>query len=269
MAEDRHGEADMTFWEHLDVLRASLLKMLAAMAVCSVVAFVCKDALFDFILAPGCSDFVTFRLLGRIGTWAGAGGMAPFTVKLINTDLAAQFVLHMKAAVFAGLLVASPYAIYLLFRFVSPALYEDERRYSVGITGGAYVMFLVGVLLNYFLIFPLTVRFLGMYQVSGAVENVITLQSYMDTLLMMSLTMGVVFEVPVLCWLLARAGFLTSGYMRRYRKHAVVVILVVAAVITPTSDVFTLLLVALPITLLYEVSILLVRATERKRQQTA
>ena len=117
MAEDRHGEADMTFWEHLDVLRASLLKMLTAMAVCSVVAFVCKDALFDFILAPGCSDFVTFRLLGRIGTWAGAGGMAPFTVKLINTDLAAQFVLHMKAAVFAGLLVASPYAIYLLFRF--------------------------------------------------------------------------------------------------------------------------------------------------------
>lgn len=269
MAEDRRGEAGMTFWEHLDVLRASLLKILAVTAVCGAVAFVCKEALFDVVLAPGSSDFVTYRLFGRVGAWIGADGVAEFTVKLINTDLAAQFVIHMKTAACAGVLVASPYAIYLLFRFVSPALYENERRYSVGIVGGAYVMFLAGVLLNYFLIFPLTVRFLAMYQVSGAVENVITLQSYMDTLLLMSLTMGVVFEVPVLSWLLARAGFLTSGYMRRYRKHAVVVILIVAAVITPTSDAFTLLLVAFPIGLLYEVSILLVRMTERGRLRAA
>ena len=127
-----------------------------------------------------------------------------------------------------------------MFRFVSPALYTHERRYAVRTVGVGYLMFLSGAALNYFLIFPLTFRFLGTYQVSAEVENTITLESYMDTLLMMTLTMGIVFEIPILCWLLARLGFLTASFMRRYRRHAIVLILVAAAVITPTSDVFRL-----------------------------
>ena len=131
--------------------------------------------------------------------------------------------------------------------------------------GAGYVMFLLGSALNYFLIFPLTFRFLGTYQVSAEVENAITLQSYMDTLLTMNLMLGIVFEIPVLCWLLARFGVLDTAFMRRYRRHAIVVILVAAAVITPTSYVFTLLLVALPMWLLYEAGIWVVAATERRR----
>ncbi len=148
---------------------------------------------------------------------------------------------------------------------MSPALYADERKYVVRVVGGGYAMFLLGVAVSYFLIFPLTFRFLGTYQVSGEVENMISLQSYISTLMTMSLAMGLamglVFEIPILSWLFAKLGFLSAGFMRRYRKHAVVVILVVAAIITPTSDVFTLSLVALPMWLLYEVSIWVVSRT--------
>jgi len=148
---------------------------------------------------------------------------------------------------------------------VSPALYACERKYAVRIVGGGYAMFLMGVAVSYFLIFPLTFRFLGTYQVSGEVENMIVLQSYISTLVLMCLTMGIVFEIPILSWLFAKLGFLTADFMRRYRKHAIVIILIVAAVITPTSDVFTLSLVTLPMWVLYEASILVVNRAASKK----
>lgn len=159
----------------------------------------------------------------------------------------------------AALCCASPYILYQLFRFVLPALYADERKYVVRMVGGGYLMFMLGVSVSYFLIFPLTFRFLGTYQVSGDVMNMITLQSYISTMMLMCLAMGIVFEIPILSWLFAKLGLLSADFMRKYRKHAVVVILVIAAIITPTSDVFTLSLVALPMWLLYEVSILIVK----------
>ena len=158
-----------------------------------------------------------------------------------------------------GVICSSPYIVYQLFRFVSPALYAAERRYVVRVVGFGYLLFLVGAAVSYFLVFPLTFRFLGTYQVSGEVTNMITLESYISTLMTMTLAMGIVFEIPVLSWLFAKLGFLSSAFMRRYRKHAIVIILIVAAVITPTSDVFTLLVVALPMYLLYELSIVIVR----------
>lgn len=191
-----------------------------------------------------------------------------FLVKLINTGLAEQFIIHMKATLCAGILCASPYILYQLFRFVSPALYVNERKYVVRVVGGGYAMFALDVAVSYFLIFPLTFRFLGTYQVSGEVENIIALQSYISTLMTMSLAMGLVFEIPILSWLFAKLGLLSDGFMRKYRKHAIVVILVVAAIITPTSDVFTLSLVALPMWLLYEVSILIVNRTTNKDIRT-
>jgi len=142
-----------------------------------------------------------------------------FYVKMINTQLAAQFITHMSVSFYTGFLLASPYVIYQLFRFVSPALYENEKKYSTRIVGWGYFLFMMGVLLNYFLIFPLTFRFLATYQVSMEVENTITLSSYMDTLMMMSLMMGIVFEIPVLCWLFAKLGFLTADFMKRYRRY--------------------------------------------------
>lgn len=156
-----------------------------------------------------------------------------------------------------GVLCSSPYSVCELFRYVSPALYDNERRYAVTIISSGYVMFMIGVAVSYLIIFPLTFRFLGTYQVSVDVANMVTLQSYMSTLMMMSLTMGLVFELPVVIWLLSRMGIVSSGFLRKYRRHAVVIILVIAAVITPTSDIFTLLLVSLPMYMLYEISILI------------
>ena len=243
----------LTFWDHLDVLRSSLIRMAVAVAVLAVAAFVLKEELFSVVLAPRSSDFVTYRLLG----------VTPFHLHLMNTGLTEQFMIHMRTALYAGLLAASPYVLYELFRFVSPGLYQNERRYAGWIVGAAYVMFLVGTIVNYFVVFPLTVRFLGTYQVSPDVANMLTLQSYVDTLLGMSLVMGVVFELPVVCGLMGRMGLLTDQWMNDYRRHAVVAILVVAAIITPTTDVFTLFVVALPIYLLYEVSIWIVRITKQ------
>ena len=189
-------------------------------------------------------------------------GVEPFSVHLMNTGLTEQFMIHMKTAMYAGVLVASPYIIYMLFRFVSPALYDNEKRYATLLCGSGYVMFILGTAINYFLIFPLTVKFLGTYQVSPDVANMLTLQSYMDTLLMMSLVMGIIFELPVVSWILGRMGLVNAQMMQSMRRHAIVAILVVAAIITPTTDAFTLLVVALPIWLLYELSIVIVRITE-------
>ena len=248
-----------SFWDHLDILRASLVKIAAVTAVFAVVAFFFKEALFSIILAPKDADFITYRWLYFFSGWVTDEQSQDFYVKLINTGLAQQFMIHMKVAMCTGVLCASPYILYQLFRFVSPALYANERKYVVRVVGYGYIMFMVGVLISYFLIFPLTFRFLGTYQVSDQVENMISLQSYISTLLMMSLAMGIVFEIPILSWLFAKLGFISADFMRRYRRHAVVIILIVAAIITPTSDVFTLLLVSLPMWLLYEVSILIVK----------
>nr|WP_278707248.1 twin-arginine translocase subunit TatC [Bacteroides intestinalis] len=254
-----------SFWEHLDVLRAAIVRIVAVAVVFGIAAFCFKEELFAVVLAPKNDGFITYRLFNRIAAWAG-GETGSFAVQLINTGLAQQFIIHMKTALCAGVLCASPYILYQLLRFVSPALYANERKYVVRVVGGGYAMFVVGVLVSYFLIFPLTFRFLGTYQVSGDVANLITLDSYISTLVLMCLSMGIVFEIPILSWLFAKLGFLSAGFMCRYRKHAIVIILVVAAIITPTSDVFTLSLVALPMWLLYEVSILLV---DRVKKQTS
>jgi len=240
-----------TFWDHLDALRSCIIHMLIATVAFGVVAFMMKETLFDIVLAPRQSDFITYRLLN----------VEPFDIHLMNTGLTEQFMIHMRTALYAGLLMASPIVLYQLFRFISPALYDNERRYAVGLVGSAYVMFMAGTLLNYFLVFPLTVKFLGTYQVDPSVANMLTLQSYIDTLLTMSLVMGIVFELPVMCWLLGKMGLVNGALMRRYRRHAIVAILIVAAIITPTTDIFTLCIVSLPIWLLYEVSIWIVKTS--------
>ena len=255
MANSQKPIAGMTVWDHLDVLRSSLIRMAVAVVGFAVVAFILKDELFGVVLAPRSSDFITYRLLG----------VTPFSLHLMNIGLTEQFMIHVRTAMYAGLLLASPYILYELFRFVSPGLYQNERRYAVWIVGTAYLMFVIGTLVNYFVVFPLTLRFLGTYQVSPDVTNMLTLQSYVDTLLGMSLVMGVVFELPVVCGLLGRMGLLSDRMMSEYRRHAIVAILIVAAIITPTTDVFTLLVVALPIYLLYEVSIQIVRITKLNR----
>lgn len=238
-----------SFWDHLDELRTRLIRVIVAVVLFAVVAFLLKNVLFDIILAPCKSDFLIYQLIGA----------PPFSIHLINTGLTEQFMAHMRVSMYAGLLTASPYIIYELFGFVSPGLYANERRYAVLIGGTAYVMFLLGTVLNYFVIFPLTVRFLGTYQVSADVTNMLSLQSYIDTLIVMSFVMGVVFELPVVCGMMGRMGLINASMMSNYRRHAIVAILILAAIITPTTDVFTLFIVAIPIWMLYEVSIWVVK----------
>ena len=183
----------MGFWEHLEVLRHCLFRILAVTLVAGIAAFCFKNLLFTVVLAPKSPDFVTYRLFERL-----VGPLQSFEVGLINIELAQQFIIHLKVALWMGLIIVSPYVLYVLFGFVAPALYDAERRHAVKAVVGGYIMFLLGVLLNYFLIFPLTFRFLGTYQVDPSVNNVISLDSYISTLLMLSLAMGIIFELPVL-----------------------------------------------------------------------
>lgn len=255
----------MGFWEHLEELRSIVLRIIIVTIACGIVAFLFKDELFAVVLAPKHPDFITYQWLSAVNSIFGQAAVAHFKVQLINTGLAEQFIIHVKVAMCAGILCVLPYILYLLFLFISPALYENERKYAVGIVASGYAMFFFGILVSYLLIFPLTFHFLGTYQVSGEVTNMVTLQSYISTLVVMSLTMGIVFEMPVLVWLFARMGLLSAKLLSTYRKHAVIAILVVAAVITPTSDVFTLLLVSIPMCMLYEISVAVVRITRRAK----
>lgn len=261
------SQQEATFWDHLDELRGVLVRIIVAVVLAAMVAFLLKDQLFAIILAPKDSDFITFYLLDGVISLLSLGeGVESFSVDLINTQLTQQFITHITMAIYAGFLVVFPYLLYELFRFVSPALYVDERRYTSGVVASGYVMFLLGVALNYFLIFPLTFRFLGSYQVSEVVVNMISLESYIGTFMMLNMMMGLIFEMPILCWLFAKLGFISAAFMKEYRRHAVVLLLFVAALITPTVDVVTLILVAMPMYLLYEVSILIVQLTSPKQR---
>lgn len=246
-------KSELTFWEHLDELRSVIIRILAVVFVALIVAFCFKDVMFAVLLAPQHPDFVTYRWMD---------GFMPGSlqhIQLINTELAQQFLIHIKAAACVGVIAVSPYVLYECFRFISPALYQNEWRCAVWIVVGSYVMFMLGMLFSYFVIFPFTFRFLGTYQVDPDVVNTITLESYMSTLLAITLMLGLVFQMPVLSWILGRVGLIDRSMMRRCRRHVIVGILVAAAIITPTSDAFTLLLVSVPMYLLYELSIFLVK----------
>ncbi len=253
----------MSFWDHLDALRAVLIKIVVVLVVFTVVMFAYMPQIFDsVILAPCRGDFVLYRLFERITAgipFAPQFSTQGFHVNLINIQLASQFFIHMSTSFWLALVLAFPVVLYLLWTFVRPALYERERHgvrlaFCVGI-----LMFYLGVAVGYFTVFPVTLRFLADYQVSDMVPNQISLDSYMDTFLMMIFIMGVVFELPLLAWLLGNLSVLHRRFFGTYRRHAIVALLFLAAVITPTGDPFTLMIVFLPIYLLYELSALLVK----------
>lgn len=251
----------MTFWDHMDELRKTLTYPFLALIALTIVAFVLKEPVFDVMLAANDPDFITYGLA------PGGGERSALYLNLISTELPAQMLMHLKVSFYVGLILTIPFFFYKLFRFASPAMYKNERAYSVKVIVSAFVAFFAGIVANYFVIFPFSLRFLASYQVSSQVDNLITLNSYMGTLISLSLLMGICFELPVMSWLLSKLGILKADMLKRYRKHAIVGIVAVSAVITPTTDIFTLLLVCAPITLLYELSVLIVRASERKQKK--
>ncbi len=257
------NEKEMTFWEHLEELRWVLLRILGSVVLLMIVSFGFMPLLFDgLVLAPTDSEFFLYRWFCRV---SGQLSFLPdfcndtYRVDIININVASQFLTHISVSFWFAFVLAFPYILFELWRFVSPALYQNEKK-NVGMafTAGTF-MFYLGCVVGYAIVFPLTFRFLTEYRLSEAITNQISLTSYMGNFLMTNFIMGVVFELPLLAWLLSKMGLVDRSFFRRYRRHAVVVLLVLAAVITPSGDPFTLAVVFTPLYLLYELSILVVQ----------
>lgn len=249
-----------TFWGHVEVFRWMLVRCLAVVMGVAVLAFCYKEFVFErLILAPCDAGFATYRLMERLGI-----ALSPGEVELINIELASQLMIHLKVAFYLALVVAFPYLVVELWLFAAPALYSNERRPAAVAVVALFFQFFLGMALAYWLIFPLTFNFLGTYQVSARVANQISLGSYIGTFIGLLFMMGLVFEMPIVAYFFARIGVLRADFLRRWRKVAVVLVLVAAAFITPSTDVFTMCLVALPLWVLYEFSVFVVRRSEPK-----
>lgn len=264
------AEKELTFWDHLDELRRVLFRVLAVWFVLAVGYFIAMPYLFDgVILAPCHNDFIFYDFLRWIGQELNLQDeffTQEFHVKLININLAAPFFIHMSTAFWMSVVTATPYLFYEIWRFISPALYPKERKGVKKALGIGTVMFFIGVLLGYFMVYPLTLRFLSTYELSAAIENQISLNSYIDNFMMLVLCMGLAFELPLVTWLLSLLGVVHKSFLCKYRRYAIVLIVVVAAIITPTGDPFTLTVVAVPLYLLYELSILMIK--DKKEEDT-
>ena len=249
----------MTFGGHLEVLRRMLVRIIALAGILAIVVFCFKDITCHLLLAPSECDFVTYRWIESGATTLGIDfHFEQFKIDLIATDLSSQFMTHITTSLYLGLLGASPFIMFELFRFVSPALYDNEKRYSIQVVMIIYLLFILGILMSYYVLFPISFRFLGTYSVAERVHSTITLDSYISTFTTLTLLMGVVFQLPVIAFALAKLKFISSDILSKYRKHSFLIIMLVAAIITP-PDLMTLVLVTIPLYLLYEVSIRVTR----------
>lgn len=249
------GEALLSFEGHLEVIRQMLFRILGVTFVFSCFIFCFKAQTFDILLAPSDSSFITYRIVEDLMQKIDKTFFfEPFDIELIATDLSSQFVTHLTTSIYLGLLCASPFIVYELFRFITPALLENERKYSTKIMVSIYALFIIGVLMSYYILFPISFRFLGTYSVANKVHTMITLDSYISTFVSLTLLLGIVFQLPVIAFILAKMGILNASQMSKYRKHAFILIMFIAAFITP-PDILTLILVSFPLYTLFEFSI--------------
>jgi sec-independent protein translocase protein TatC len=252
---------EMSFLDHLESLRWHIVRSVIVVLLLAIVAFINDDFVFGkVIFGPKDVNFPTYRWLCALAPIVKVDGLCitAITFKLQNLEMSGQFTMHMWGSFVAGLIVGAPYVLWELWRFIKPALRVKERRSATSFIFFASLLFITGVLFSYYVLAPLTINFLGNYHLTsdtGAVLNNITLDSYISTITTLTLLTGLVFELPIIVYFLTRFGIMTPAFMRRHRKHAVIVILIVAAIITPSSDVFTQMAVALPIYFLYELSI--------------
>lgn len=256
----------MSFGGHLEVLRKMLFRIIGVVLILMLVIFCFKNTTFGLLLAPSKYDFITYRWIESVvNAFGGNFHFEKYEVNLIATELSSQFMTHITASVYLALLIASPYIIYELFCFVSPALYENERKYSRKIALSVFLLFIVGILMTYFVLFPISFRFLGTYQVSEMVKSTITLDSYISTFVTLTLLMALVFQLPVIAYFLAKAGIVDSHLLAKYRKYAFIIIMIIAAIITP-PDIMTLILVTIPMYALYEISIFIVKRVNKSTE---
>ncbi len=260
------SQTEMSFWEHLEVLRWALFRVLGVFLALFVIVLALMPRIFDtLILGPTSGDFFIYAFLERLsgGLFSTVDG---FNVRIININVASQFMTHINTSLQLALILAFPYLVYELWRYIKPALFPREvRNVRTAFLGGT-VMFYLGCAVGYCLVFPFTFRFLAEYELSQEIENQINLQSYISTFTTMILVMGIVFEMPLVAWLLGRLGVIHKEWLKRYRRHAIVALMAAAAFITPSGDPFTLMVVFIPLYLLYELSILMVRPQTDRSQ---
>ena len=263
----------MSFLDHLEELRWHLVRSVVVIFALAIVFFINKDFLFNtIILAPKNADFFTYKFMCKLSHLLQMGDalcMNGLEFSLINTTLSGQFTLHMWAAFVAGIVVGFPYLVWEAWRFIKPALTATEIGYSKGILFFVSILFSIGVLFGYYLIAPLSINFLGTYQVSSEVKNMIDMDSYISTITVITFASGLLFELPIVVYFVSSLGIISPAFMKRYRKHAVVVILILAAVITPSPDITSQLLVALPVYVLYELSIFVSAYVVNKKEREA
>lgn len=264
-------EAEMSFFDHLDVLRMHLIRSSIAIVLFTTLAFIYYDFIFgEIIMGPKSPQFWTYRMMCLVGEKFNMG--PDFCVKdipfnIINTEMAGQFTLQMNSSLMIGVILGFPYLLYEVWRFVKPALHDKERKSASGFVLWATLLFTIGILFGYYVIAPLSINFLANYQVSNIIQNQITIDSYLSTVATLTLGSGVIFELPIIIFILSKLGIMTPKFMRSSRRYATVIILIIAAVVTPTPDLITMITVSFPLFLLYEISIFISARVEKGKKK--
>lgn len=266
-SKEKKNENQMAFWDHLEELRWHILRSFIVVFVLAIGAFLARHIIFDLIiLAPKSSDFITNRFLCTIAEFTSLDALCinEMNLKIVNLKMSGQFLIHLYISIITGVILGIPYIIAEIWAFIRPALYPNEKKHSTGAIIITSFLFLVGVLFSYFLIVPLTINFLGTYQVSETVQNTISLSSYIGTVVSLTFAVGLVFEMPVFVYFLTKVGMLTPQFMKKNRKYMIVIILAMSAIITP-ADIFSQILVSIPLFGLYEFSIIISRRLYNKQ----
>lgn len=263
-------EAEMSFFEHLEALRWHLIRSAIALVIFTILAFTFQEFIIEhIIMGPRHKDFWTYRMMCEMGTMLKMDGWCfeGFADRMIATEMGSNFNFMINICIVSGLIVAIPYFLYEVWKFIKPALHEKERKAASGFVFYASSLFLLGVLFGYFIVAPLSIRFLIGFQASQEIQTLIRVDSYMSTLTTLTLGSGIVFELPILIYLLASLGVLSAQLMRRTRRYAILIILIISAIITPTPDAITMSVVAVPLLLLYEVGIFVAAGVGRRREK--
>ncbi|WP_028909414.1 twin-arginine translocase subunit TatC [Prevotella sp. AGR2160] len=267
MKKENKNDKLMTFGGHLEVLRQMLFRIIGITTILMVVIFYFKAETWNILLWPTNSDFILYQVLQH---WIDEAGINMtvnnFHVDMISTDLSSQFMTHVSTSLYIALVLASPYIVFEIYSFISPALYDNERKGSKITLIAVYILFFIGLAVNYFIILPLSFRFLGTYQVAPSIKINITLDSYISMFLSLSLIMGLIFQMPVLSYFMAKFGLIKSSFLTKYRRHAIVLIVLLSAIITP-PDLFSCIVVSIPLYALFEISIQVTKKVEVKDEQ--
>lgn len=262
-------EGEMSFFDHLAELRIHLVRSAIAIIITTIFCFVYYDFIFDtVIMGPHKPSFWTYRMMCKVGEYFHMGpGFCITNIpgKIINTEMAGQFTLQINSALMTGVVLGFPYLLWEVWRFVKPALKDSERKSATGFVFYASLLFVIGLLFGYFIVAPLSVNFLSNYSISPDIENTITIDSYFSSVATLTLCTGAVFELPIVIYILSQLGIMTPKFMKDQRRYAVIIILVIAAVVTPTPDIPTMLTVSAPLFLLYELSIYVSSRVQKKK----